>query len=208
MRRFALTALVTLLAMTLVAPPAGAGKGWCRSDPIVIVDGVQLQFLVDIPDYRQSDVVGPVDVVLTVPQGVHHELVFSDAGFNGYGESFSDVASGDTVAADGSFTVTIDVRVPLVGNQVDQMMVQVISSNGNQVTVGGDTIGVRLQMALKGGIITTTSTTGASAIGASVTGGPGQSVTGQNAAGGSATGGTITTSRPSSSGSTPTPTAT
>ena len=64
MRRFALIALAALLIFGSAATPVSAGKGWCRSDPIVTLNGVELQFWVAIPDDVQDDVLGPINITM------------------------------------------------------------------------------------------------------------------------------------------------
>src|SRR5215218_8046138 len=87
MRRFALIALIALLAWVPVVNPVSAGKGWCRSDPIVSLNGVELQLWVAIPLEEQANVAGPISITFMAPRSTNMELVYTDSGFKNYGES-------------------------------------------------------------------------------------------------------------------------
>ena len=82
MRRCALIALTALLTLLPFATPVRAGKGWCRSDPIVTLNGVQLQFWIAIPVEEQADVIGPIAVTLVAPKASKMTVVYTDSGFN------------------------------------------------------------------------------------------------------------------------------
>jgi hypothetical protein len=151
MRRLTLTALAALLLLLgSAAMPVSAGKGWCRSDPTVSVNGVSLQFWISIPLDNQADVVGPIAIVFLAPRASNATLVASDPGFNGYGESIQLVGNGTRIAPDGSFPVGISVSVPMRGNQVVPMEVEVIPASGDSVVVDGDATGVAVTLTLPG----------------------------------------------------------
>src|SRR5262249_45817786 len=150
MRRFALIALAALLMLGFVATPASAGKGWCRSDPVVSLNGVTLQFWIAIPLDNQSDVIDPISIVFLAPRSSNATRVSSDSGFNGYGESIQLVSNGSRIAPDGSFNVTISVSVPMSGNQLVPLQVEVIPESGASVFVEGDATGVSITLTLLG----------------------------------------------------------
>jgi hypothetical protein len=109
-----LTGSITLafVALALLVAPASAGREWCAKDPVVSLNGTAVQILVAVPNEYVPAVDGPIDVRIALPAGVEAEIVFSDAGFNGYGETVSFQATDASVAADGSFDVGIRTRVP------------------------------------------------------------------------------------------------
>jgi hypothetical protein len=156
MRRFALIALAALLPLGFVAAPVSAGKGWCRSDPIVALNGVNLQFWIAIPLENQSDVVGPISITFLAPRSTKLALVSTDPGFNGYSESIQLAGNGGNIAADGSFNVKVMVSVPLRGNQIVPLQVQIIPDAGGSVYVEGDATGVSMTLTLLGPAISQT----------------------------------------------------
>jgi hypothetical protein len=115
---------LALLALLLLAAPVEAGRRWCARDPIVRVNGTQLQIWVAIPEEYLPFVNGPIRTTVLTPAEVAREVVYLDEGFNGYGEVViwgnlrASPCRGDTcpravVAADGSFGARISAVVPL-----------------------------------------------------------------------------------------------
>jgi hypothetical protein len=112
-----------LLALLLLAAPVEAGRRWCARDPIVRVNGTQLQIWVAIPEQYLPFVNGPIRTTVLTPAGVTREVVYLDEGFNGYGEvvTWGDLRAsrcrGDrcpraVAAAGGSFDVRVSAVVP------------------------------------------------------------------------------------------------
>jgi hypothetical protein len=73
--------LLALLALTLTALPASAGRAWCRADPIFIIDGRLVDVMIAGPPTALLQVTGPTKVTVTVPEGVKATHVLSDLGF-------------------------------------------------------------------------------------------------------------------------------
>lgn len=113
MRRIVSAVTLGLLAMLVLTMPVTAGVTWCRSDPIVRFNGTDVQVLVGVPLEYVPYVNGPVEVKFLVPRDVTREVIFIDAGFNGHGEKVWIDDSSGKVASDGSFDVTIVVKVPI-----------------------------------------------------------------------------------------------
>jgi hypothetical protein len=121
-----------LLALLMVAAPAMAGRRWCAKDPIISVNGTQVQMWVAIPEEYVPYVSGPIKMTISTPASVTREVVFLDSGFNGYGEVVQwanlTYTSGGLlggllgstqpaqVAADGSFDVVVQSTVPINKN--------------------------------------------------------------------------------------------
>ncbi len=76
--------LVALL-LVLATHPAAAGVGWCRTDPVVVIDGRVADVFVSVPLDALSRVTGPTEIVITVPVGVTNTWAVPGPGF-GYGE--------------------------------------------------------------------------------------------------------------------------
>jgi hypothetical protein len=168
MKRFAMSALLTLVALLAITNGADAGLGWCRRDPIVVLNGVRVQILVAIPQEYEWNVTGPIQVVVSTPPGVSRQLVSTDAGFNGLGEQ---VYWGDlNVAASGGFPVSIYISVPTNLSFSIPMQVDVIPDAGSPATVGGDNIGLTVTAHVAGSTLTTHAVHGADAGGGSPVG--------------------------------------
>lgn len=114
MRHLTLCFCLALVATLFVVAPASAGRRWCARDPIVNLSGHELQVLIAIPDEYVHLVNGPVDVTFKTPAGMTRSVVFTDDGFNGFGEvvSFDDDPKG-SVNPRGGFTVNLRVSIPI-----------------------------------------------------------------------------------------------
>lgn len=150
MRRFLVSTLIPLLAVLAMALPAEAGLTWCKSDPIVLLDGTQLQVLVGVPAEYVPYVNGPVSVRIKTPKSVTEQLLFADLGYNGYGEA---VTFGDLKATtyETTFDTNIQVSVPFasgVNAESVQLEVTAIPSNALSVVkygnASGTTVGLKL----------------------------------------------------------------
>lgn len=81
MKRVVGALLVIAMAMIVSTAPASAGKGWCRTDPIFVIDGRIVSVLIAGQLSTPLQVTGPTQVVLTVPDGVFAQHLVSDLGF-------------------------------------------------------------------------------------------------------------------------------
>ena len=124
---------------------AMAGVGWCRVDPIVSLNGRQVQIWVAVPQEYVSKVSGPIEVEINVPSSVSRQLLYTDSGFNGYGERVTFTTNNGSLMPDGSFWMTFVVRVPMNGFwQSVPVQVEVVNPdgtsrfyNGTQYNVNG-----------------------------------------------------------------------
>lgn len=128
MRRLIMSAILPLLAVIFLAVPADAGLTWCKADPIVRLNGTDVQIWVAIPEAYQPHVSGPIEVEVQTPEPVTREVVFTDAGFNGHGEvvRFTDL---DGIVLNDAFPTIIRVTVPV--------QVEVVRENAPTLTVIG-----------------------------------------------------------------------
>jgi hypothetical protein len=62
-----------------------ASRGWCRSDPFILIEGVVVDIFCTAPVTAPSYVTGPTEIVVSVPVGVSAALVVAGVGF-GRGE--------------------------------------------------------------------------------------------------------------------------
>jgi hypothetical protein len=146
--------LIGLLALLVFAAPASAGRTWCARDPIVRIQGVELQIWVAVPQEYVPYVNGPIKVNIQTPTWAEGELVFADAGFNGHGEvvTFSDMP-GNNTASETNTQAKVTVSVPIAYDQLPpntqvQVQVEVIPEYGKARTVGGNARGTSVGVVL------------------------------------------------------------
>ena len=123
MRRYLLSTSLALLALLLLALPAGAGVSWCRSDPIISLNGkVSNTWVLTPNEIFLERANAPTRVVYTIPEDVEAELLFTDEGF-GLGYEVRFVSSRTmSVNPDGSIPVKVAIFVP--SNKSFPVMVQ------------------------------------------------------------------------------------
>lgn len=149
MRNFAGAVVAAFVALMLFALPASAGREWCEKDPIVQLNDTRVQILVAVPVEDQRLVSGPIHVTIATPAGTERSLIFTDAGFNGFGEvvAFTDLAHphGPPTALPAAITV----RVPLRERATVPLRVTVIADGAAPVVRVGssDNTTVRLRIA-------------------------------------------------------------
>jgi hypothetical protein len=136
MRNVVSSVLLGLLALVLLATPALAGKNWCFRDPVVRLNGTEVQILVAIPDEYVELVNGPAEFEIATPAGVTREVTFTDDGFNGHGEVVTFVDGPGSVDTNGKFSVRVTVRVPIdedlaakAGIRTGKIQVQIIMTD-------------------------------------------------------------------------------
>ncbi len=76
-----------LLATMFLTMPTFAGVSWCRADPIVRIEGHQIQMWVGVPSGYEQYVTGPISFKIDTPSHFSRVVVMTDEGFNGYGET-------------------------------------------------------------------------------------------------------------------------
>src|SRR5687768_1966936 len=111
MRRFMMALTLGLLALAVTALPASATKGWCRTDPVVLIGGQVADIFVSGPLTAPLLVTGPNQVIVSVPVGVPAHLVLADLGF-GRGTLVEFRESHALRVTDEGVEVRIDVYVP------------------------------------------------------------------------------------------------
>ena len=103
--------MISMLAFALTVPSASAGIGYCKVDPVVVIDGRLADIFVGVPFQDLLKVTGPTEVVVTTPVGVDGDLAIATAGF-GYGEIVHFEESHSLNVTSEGIEVRIKVRVP------------------------------------------------------------------------------------------------
>jgi hypothetical protein len=98
------------LALAL-AGDAAAIRTWCRSDPVVSIDGELADVFVAAPLEAPTLVTGPNEVVVAVPEGVRAAVILNDLGF-GRGTVTTVEESKRLRATERGVEVLVEVRVP------------------------------------------------------------------------------------------------
>ncbi len=152
MRRYTSALLLGLIALLMVAAPAGAGVSWCRADPIVSLNGTQVQVWVAMPDQYVGLVNGPINVQFVTPSTVQRYVVMTDSGFNGYGETVS-FSNKNKVQSNGAFSTNITVTVPIQPGTVQPVNIPVqveVIVNGQSTWYMGTANGTWISMTVQG----------------------------------------------------------
>jgi hypothetical protein len=93
------------------ATEVGAIKNWCRTDPVVAIDGELADIFVAAPVEAPTLVTGPNEVVVIVPRGVPARVILNDLGF-GKGTETAVEESRALRETEHGIEVVIKVRVP------------------------------------------------------------------------------------------------
>ncbi len=142
--------LIPLVAVLFLALPAQAALKWCKTDPVATLNDREYQVLVSIPEEYVPLVNGPIDVEYRIPESTKYKLLFTDAGYNGYGE----VVTFKGIDANNRYEFA--VRIPLDESQLADgvkvpMLIEVIEKGGSHVIVKGTTDGTTASIATASG---------------------------------------------------------
>jgi hypothetical protein len=93
MRKLFRSLIGALVALTflsgLVAPHADAARGWCKADPVIMVDGQLADVFVGSSLDMLLKATGPIKMEIIIPSGSTGGVVLTDAGFlRGYSITF------------------------------------------------------------------------------------------------------------------------
>lgn len=142
MRKLLAAVMTGFIALFILAIPAAAGRQWCAKDPIVALNGHEVQILVAVPEEMQPAVTGPIHVFVVTHADVMQELIFTDSGFNGFGETveFATRPGRGDIDEDDSFNARIRVSI-----QVDTSLLSMLDNVGN-----GDTVPIQVTIIMDG----------------------------------------------------------
>lgn len=113
-RRWTRAVCVYMVALSIFltgAPDAAAGRGWCRADPLLLINGQTADVWVGSTLQALLDTTGPIRLVVTTPEGVDAQHIISDLGF-GRGYDISIGSSPDLQGTPEGMELTIAVWVP------------------------------------------------------------------------------------------------
>ncbi|CCF84899.1 hypothetical protein [Nitrolancea hollandica] len=142
--------VIAFLLVGLIVFPAQAGLIWCQGDPVVSLNGTEVQIVVSIPEDKQQLVTGPIEVDIATPNSVNREVISTDDGFNGYGEtvSFSNLK---TPAIGNLFITQISAHIPVSSNgSAIPVQMTITPSNGRTMTVRGTADGTNAVLLVHG----------------------------------------------------------
>lgn len=111
MRRSCLSVVVAFVAFLTLVMPTEAGIGWCKTDPVVLIDGELADIFVSAPLTAPLVVTGPTQIVVTLPVGIDAAVVLTDLGF-GHGERVTFRTSHALRVTSAGIPVRIAVYVP------------------------------------------------------------------------------------------------
>lgn len=117
MKKMSVT-IVLLLALMLGSTVVYAAFNWCPDDPVLLIDGAEVNVIIEVPEGSQGLVSGPVEVKVHVPSGAVFDVIAFGNSF-GHGpeivEFIPDGEPGEVkVEALVSATERIPVRVTIV----------------------------------------------------------------------------------------------
>ncbi|CAA9562144.1 MAG: hypothetical protein AVDCRST_MAG87-1664 [uncultured Thermomicrobiales bacterium] len=101
----------SVLTLVLAVPGTSAGVGWCRDDPVVVIDGQIADIFISAKFEDLAKVNGPTQIVVSIPVGVDVALAVAGPGF-GHGEHISFAESESLKVTSEGIDVRIKVRVP------------------------------------------------------------------------------------------------
>jgi hypothetical protein len=111
-RRSVIWALAcSILTLVLAVPGTSAGVGWCRDDPVVVIDGQIADIFVSAQFEDVPEVTGATEIVVSTPVGVDVALAVAGPGF-GHGEHVSFTESRSLKVTAEGIEVRIKVWVP------------------------------------------------------------------------------------------------
>jgi hypothetical protein len=87
--RLLIVFILVALMSVVMAPTTSAARAWCRTDPVVVIDGTMADVFVSGPLLAPLIVTGPTKMIIIVPEGVKTQMILSDLGFlHGYDYEF------------------------------------------------------------------------------------------------------------------------
>ncbi len=108
---------VMAISMVLSVTGAAAGVGWCRTDPVFMIDGDVADIFVSAPIDAPLKVTGPTEIVVSTPPGVDAALIASTLGF-GQGEVVTFEQSQSLKVRAEGIDLRIRVLVPATGEEL------------------------------------------------------------------------------------------
>lgn len=141
---FGAVALALALLVGMVGD-AGAGRTWCRMDPVIKIDGKVADIWLNGAVELNSSATGPAQIVVRVPLGVRAEVLATDLGFNkqGYVITFREDPSLGRNASGPQIVIWASVPSP-----DDSLPLEVVFAPRSAPLPGGSAMGVSGGVAL------------------------------------------------------------
>ena len=117
MKRIGTALVLATLVLMIGAAPTSAGFGWCRSDPVVLIDGHIVDIWVTAPLLAPLKVTGPNTIVIKTPPGVDSHLVLKTLRF-GKGEIVRFETSPRLKVSEQGTEVQVAVYVPAIDSSM------------------------------------------------------------------------------------------
>lgn len=112
--RYAAAGGAALLVPAIVGrKSAGAARSWCRADPDVLLERTFVRVEVAVPEEFLPLVNGPAWLRFNLPSAVDRELIWTDAGLNGYGYDVTFSNSYQPNKHVEKFSVNLTIKVPI-----------------------------------------------------------------------------------------------
>jgi len=132
---------------------ASAGRLWCKSDPIVSLNGRLVDLTVSIPLDMLLAVNGPIQITIWTPATVDRHVILSDVGFFGHGSVVtfrnSGQIQGDSIPTVIRISVPIDAGALAPGETVPTELT-VTPDNQLPTTVAGTHERTTMKMTING----------------------------------------------------------
>lgn len=140
MKRFVIGTIVPLLAVLSLSLPVNAGFMWCKTDPVITLNGTIVDITTAIPLEYVPLVNGPVTYEIRTPKDTERHLILNDAGF-GHGSEVVFLDGSGTIQ-DNEIPTRISVHVPvdtssLAPNETVPVEMVITPANGTQLVVTG-----------------------------------------------------------------------
>lgn len=85
LRSFMCALALCIFTGAMVAPGAGAARGWCRVDPVIVVDGQLADVYIGSTLPMLLQATGPISLEITIPTTSTGSVILNDLGFlHGY----------------------------------------------------------------------------------------------------------------------------
>ena len=108
----ATTTLALLLVLILGSTVAYASFNWCPDDPVLLIDGTEVNVIIEVPEGSQGLVNGPVLVNVHVPSNVEAYVIAYGDSFGHGPEIVEFIWDGEPVEPGDAIWVQVEVNVP------------------------------------------------------------------------------------------------
>jgi len=122
--RLPLTYVLSLVVIAFALAGNSSASGsvrWCRSDPVVVIDGYVVDIQVSVPIGQLLKVTGATEIVITTPPDIEVALATPGVGF-GYGEHVTFRESPSKTVTGEGMEIRVKVLVPTSDDSVPVLL--------------------------------------------------------------------------------------